>query len=73
MRSMPLKYADFQHCEALRDLSPLLACQSLETVILTRNVKEIEVLRKHPSLLKIDYGSTTLMSAAEFWAAYDAQ
>ena len=73
VRTMPLKYADFQTCKALRDLTPLLDCPTLETVILTRDVKEIEVLRKHPSLLKISYSSTELMPAAEFWARYDAQ
>lgn len=64
---------------AITDVSPLLDCPNLEAVSLSRTVKNVEVLRKHPKLRHIGYtegpGPDYLpeTTAEEFWRIYDGK
>ena len=73
---LPLRVLNMPECMQITDLSPLVNIESLETVILPPNAKNVEVLRKLPKLKQLGYkvaGSSGLQTAEEFWAAYDRQ
>lgn len=76
LRGMPLRALRAQNCEKLHDLSPLADCKQLEKLVLPSQHGDIEFLRKHSGLKRIDYDLAnwdTLKPAAEFWKEYDAK
>jgi Leucine-rich repeat (LRR) protein len=71
---LPLRVLNMPECTQITDLSPLVQIKTLEAVVLPPNAKNIEVLRRHPTLKKIGYklsGSAPLLNAEDFWAEYD--
>lgn len=78
LRGMPLRMLQLHACPAHLDLSPLLDCKQLETLIFTGPAKNVASLRSHPSLGHI--GSTTqsgwdfgiVPEASEFWQRRDS-
>ena len=67
---MPLLDLSLDSCTKITDFRPLMECVSLEKLVLPRNAKNIDFLRKHP---KLKFLSNKGLSepAADFWAEYD--
>ena len=70
LAGMPLVELNLDACMKITDFKPLLACASLEKLVLPRNAKDIEFLRKHPKLKSLSY-KVTNEPVAEFWADFD--
>jgi hypothetical protein len=76
LRGMPLHNLNLYNCDKLHDLTPLADCKQLENLILPPQPGNIEFLRQHPSLRRMDFqqgGWDTLKPVAEFWKEYDAK
>jgi Leucine-rich repeat (LRR) protein/tRNA A-37 threonylcarbamoyl transferase component Bud32 len=77
LAGMPLRSVLMTNCQEISDLSPLAGMSdTLETVILPTNAKDIEFLRKFPKLARLSYKFDNSvkgpsMTAAEFWAEYE--
>ena len=70
LAGMPLLDLSLDSCTKITDFRPLMECVSLEKLVLPRNAKNIDFLRKHP---KLKFLSNKGLSepAADFWAEYD--
>jgi len=59
------------------DLSPLLQCRTLKSLVLPQNAANVSALRKLPALVSLSYegvpGGQPKQSAAEFWKEFDAK
>ena len=77
LRGMPLTTLSLRNCTRLTDLSPLSQCQTLTTLVLPSNAKNIEFLRSFSNLNDISYRGNMPGAAPqtveEFWAEYDRQ
>ena len=77
LRDLPLKRLTLDGTQ-VTDLSPLADCKQLEKLVLPAHLKgkDLEVLRRHPSLQYLSWGWPggwdKLTPAAEFWKEYDA-
>jgi len=79
LRGLPLRKLHLEACPPNLDLSPLLDCRQLETLVFTGPAKNVDTLRKHPRLEHIgawSYGQTasefgTVTDAFEFWRERD--
>jgi len=79
LRGLPLRKLQLEFCPKHLDLSPLLDCPKLETLIVTGSPQNLDTLRKHPRIEKIgdrgvgqsnwDLGVVT--DAFEFWQKRD--
>lgn len=67
----PLRELNLEGCSQLTDLHPLMAIETLESVIIPQQVKDIGFLRGHPGIKRLSYKKLT-ESAEDFWKAYDA-
>ena len=78
LRDLPLKRLTLDGTQ-VTDLSPLADCRQLEKLVLPAHLKgkDLEVLRRHPSLQYLSWGWPgdwdKLTPAAEFWKEYDAK
>ena len=72
LAGMPIKILSMLGAP-VTDVSPLLQCPKLETVVLSEDVKNIEVLRAHPGLKEIAsaYNRNAGQKAADFWKDHD--
>ena len=78
LRGMPLKMLDLEGT-GVNDVSPLLDMPMLEKAMVTKGATNIELLRHHPALKRLGWdgdrdagGGAPTLTAAEFWARYDA-
>ncbi len=79
LRGMPLRKLQLEACPPTLDLTPLLECRQLETLVLTGPAKNVDALRRHPRLEHIgswsfnqstsEFGTVT--DATEFWRERD--
>ena len=74
LAGLPLRMVLLEDCPELADISPLIQCPTLETVILPPNATKLTMLRSLPNLKRISYvyGSERSLTPAEFWQEYDA-
>ena len=70
LAGMPLLDLSLDSCTKITDFRPLMECVSLEKLVLPRNAKNIDFLRKHPQL-KFLSNKGLSEPAADFWAEYD--
>jgi Leucine-rich repeat (LRR) protein len=74
LRGMPLTDLKLHGCNDITDLSPLADCKELGSLTLPPNVKNIDLVRAFPKLLRLDFSDASgrpPRPAAEFWQAYD--
>jgi serine/threonine protein kinase/tetratricopeptide (TPR) repeat protein len=71
LAGMPLVDLSLDGCSKITDFKPLKDCASLEKLVLPRNAKGIEFLRKPPSKLKSLSTKGLNEPVAEFWADWD--
>ncbi len=67
---LPLVDLSLDGCTKITDFRPLQDCLSLEKLVLPRNARNIDFLRKH-SKLKMLSSKGLSEPVAEFWADYD--
>ena len=70
LAGMPLLDLSLDSCTKITDFRPLMECVSLEKLVLPRNAKNIDFLRKHPQL-KFLSNKGLSEPVADFWAEYD--
>jgi hypothetical protein len=68
----PLRELILEDCRQVKDLTPLAQCEKLETLILPRQVKEIEFLRGKPGLMTLGMKQPGV-PVEIFWQEYDAR
>ncbi len=71
LAGMPLVELNLDACTKITDFKPLMACTSLEKLVLPRNSKNIDFLRKHPKLKFLSAKGLLNEPVAEFWADLD--
>ncbi len=72
LRGMPLKKLAINGCRSIRDLTPLLSCESLERLCIPKNAKGIETLKSLPNLKYLSYEwDDRDKSAADFWREFE--
>ncbi len=71
LRGRTVKTVELSACENLTDITPLKDCTQLESLSFPRTARDIEFLRRMPSLKRLCI-SYPLILAAEFWKEYDA-
>lgn len=67
LEGSPLVYLDLSNAARMGDLSPLLRCPKLETLILPHPDDPAEEVRDHPSLRKVGWSVGRLFSPEDFW------
>lgn len=77
LRGSPLVSLNFEEAP-VTDVSPLLNCPKLRRVLLSRSVKNVEVLRQHPGLTHISYDwdnskGIPAQTREEFWADFGSK
>jgi len=77
LRGLPLTDLSLMNTK-VTSVAPLLDCPTLETIVLPRTARDVEILRRLPKLRLISYDSDKLSSfptetAEQFWKEYDAQ
>ncbi|MEW6303311.1 MAG: protein kinase [Verrucomicrobiota bacterium] len=55
LTGLPIRTLRLVGCSFVTDLSPLLECRQLEFVAVPQTAKNVEVLRKHPTLQRLTY------------------
>jgi tetratricopeptide (TPR) repeat protein len=80
LTSLPLRRLRLEACNATLDLTPLLQCSQLETLVIRGAASNLDALRKHPTLQRLtdrpftEFGSDfgAVPPVAEFWLLRDA-
>ena len=76
LRGLPLTDIDLRSAP-VASLAPLLDCPALETIVLPRGARDIEILRRLPHLRLLSYevDQTKLpnKTAGQFWIEYEAK
>ncbi len=76
LAGMALTKADLDGT-SITDLGPLLECQTLRSLVLPRNARDVAALRRLPVLGSLSYESASFgeptQRAADFWKAFDAR
>ncbi len=75
LRGMPLARVNLNNTH-VTSVAPLLDCRELESAILPKSVRDVEVLRDHPSLKFLSIGAGGRQGLAkqtveEFWQEFD--
>jgi Leucine-rich repeat (LRR) protein len=73
IRGESLRVLYLDGCRDLRDLAPLKEFQSLETLTLPVQAKQIDFLREMPKLKRLGFSEATLQPADEFWKTFDVR
>jgi len=77
LRGMPLTDITLANAQ-VPSVGPLQDCPALETIVLPRTARDVEMLRSLPKLRRLSYEADNqtglpTMTAAQFWKEYDAQ
>ena len=72
MCMMPVEELDISN-NPITDYTPLLAMPNLEKLQVGPDLKNLEPLRRHPTLKFIGYDRAPYRPVAEFWKDYDAK
>ena len=74
LKGMPLRELFLSDCEELTDLTPLLECNQLKSLVVSENLKYLGFLKKLPQLkflgTKYPEQGTNQQKAADFWKNY---
>ena len=68
----PIRELNLDGCSGITNLHPLMTIATLESVIIPQQCKDIEFLRRHPSIKRLSYKRLT-QTAEDFWKEYDAK
>jgi hypothetical protein len=66
LKGSPVRELKLGGCKNLTDISPLMDCGALETLVLPPEPVNLDILRKHPKLKNIGYTDPP-KSASDFW------